>query len=95
MTRRETEEKKVDGLIDMDAIIPGSLRLKEGLGNEKYNVLEFGMFARSFFFKQEQAIILKFKEKEFHALIIAIKLEPSDCLNIRCFVKGGYDALGC
>lgn len=94
MTRREAEERKVDGMLDMDAILTGSLRLLEGQGNEKYNILEFRMPPHTFFFKQEQAIILKFKEKEISALIIRIHVEDGGCCNVRCFVKGGYDALG-
>jgi len=95
MTRREAKERKVDGMLNMDAILVGSLQLKEGQGNERYNIVEFRMPPHTFFFKQEQSILLKFKEKEILALIVAIHVEDGGCCNVRCFVKGGYDALGC
>ena len=95
MTRQEAEQKSVSGILDMKHISEGSLRFMGGVGNEEYLILEFRISSSLFHFTQEQSVILHFLKHEVKALVVSIKKNKHEFTDVRCFVKGGYNALEC
>ncbi len=94
MAKQEAEQKSVSGILDMKHISEGSLKFMDGIGNEIYLLLEFKIPSSLFHFTQEQSVLLHFLKREVKALILSIKKNKEGFAEIRCFVKGGYDAMG-
>ena len=92
MTKREVTQKNIAGELD---ITESGIRYSRAIGKELYEIVEFRIPTYIFQFKQEQMILLKCApEQETRALVVAIRMNKCGFVDVRCYVKGGYNALG-
>lgn len=68
------------------AVLEGSLRYKDGQGNEKYKILEFALADVHVAFRQEDIIELEIKNTIFKLLVLSMQHQGS-CVVVRGLIK--------
>lgn len=96
MTSREKEG--IAQFFNEGAVLNGSLRYKDGQGNEKYNIVEFALPDVHVAFQQEDIIELQIKTIAYKLLVLKME-HKGDCYVVRGLVKseevrGDKNALG-